>query len=232
MRVSQRAYFPSGKKNNERKKETARFKVACLNTRTIQDSEGRPQRRSALVARELARLDIDIAARSEVRFAGQGSFTEDGAGYTHSLPGKNKDMRRLSCVGFMIKTSIARKLQILPVGHSDHLMSLRLPIRDSKFATVLSVYAPTLQAVTGVKEVFYRDLHNLLQQADSKDKRFILGDFNTRVGRDFETWKGVHGRHGTGNCSDDGRLLLEVCFEHQLTVTNTLFQQKSSFKET
>ena len=48
----------------------------------MQDSEDRPQRRSALVARELTRLDIDVAALSEVRVAEQGSLREDGAGYT------------------------------------------------------------------------------------------------------------------------------------------------------
>ena len=42
----------------------------------------RPQQRSALVAWELARLDTDIAALSEVRFAEQGSLRKDGAGYT------------------------------------------------------------------------------------------------------------------------------------------------------
>ena len=114
----------------------------------------------------------------------------------------------------MIKTSIARKLQNLLTGHSDRLMSLRLPIQDNNFATVLSVHAPILQAETGVKEAFYRDLHNLLQQVDSKDKLFILEDFNARVGRDFELWKGVLGRHGIGNCNDDGRLLLEFCSGH------------------
>ena len=78
-------------------------------------------------------------------------------------------------VDFMIKTSIARKLQNLPVDHSDRIMSLRLPIRDSKFATLLSVYAET-----GVKEAFYRDLHNL-QQLDSRGKLLVLGDCNARV---------------------------------------------------
>ena len=117
------------------------------------------------MARKLAGLDIAIAALSEVRFAEQGSLRKDGAGYTLFWFGKNKDERRLSRVGFMIKTSIARKLQNLPVGHSDRIMSLRLPIQDSKFATVISVYSPTLQAEIGVKEAFYRDLHNLLQQA-------------------------------------------------------------------
>ena len=77
----QRASPPSGKKN-EGKKNTASLKVACCNVCTMQDSEDRPQRRSALVARELARLNIDIAAASEVRFAEQDLVTEDGAGYT------------------------------------------------------------------------------------------------------------------------------------------------------
>ena len=53
----QRASLPSGKKN-ERKKKTANLIVACWNVRTMQDSDDRPERRSALVARELARLDI------------------------------------------------------------------------------------------------------------------------------------------------------------------------------
>ena len=40
-----------------------------LDIRTVQNSEDCPQRHSALVARELARVDIDIAALREVRFA-------------------------------------------------------------------------------------------------------------------------------------------------------------------
>ena len=83
-----------------------------------------------------------------------------------------------------------------------------------------------------MKEAFYRDLHNLLQQVDSKTKLLILGDFNARVGRDFELLKGVVGRHGIDNCDDNGRLLLEFCSEHQLVITNTLLQQKDRFEAT
>ena len=71
------------------------------------------------------------------------------------------------------------------------------------------MYAPTLQAETGVNEAFYRDLHNLLLQVDSGDKILIVGDFNARVGQDFELQKGDLGRHGTGDCNDTSGLLLE-----------------------
>ena len=69
------------------------------------------------MARELAGLDIAIAALSEVRFAERGFLGKDGADYALFWSGKNKDERRLSGVGFIIITSIARKLQSLRVSH-------------------------------------------------------------------------------------------------------------------
>ena len=87
----------------------------------------------------------------------------------------------------MIKTSIARKLRNLPVGHSDRIVSRRLPIQDNKFTTVLSVYAATLQAEIGVKKAFYRDLHNLLQQVDSKDKVLIFRRLQRKSGTILQT---------------------------------------------
>lgn len=200
----------------------------------MQDSENtdRPQRRSALVARELALLDIDIAAVSEVRFAEQGSLVEHGAGYTLFWSGKAKDDIRLSGVGFMINNSITKKLESLPVGHSDRLMFLRLPMQENQYAAIISVYAPTLQADPTTKESFYSELRSLLQKTNSADKIFILGDFNARVGRDHTICPGVLGLHGVGNCNENGRLLLELCAENSLTITNTLFQQKARFKTT
>lgn len=64
----------------------------CRNIRTMPDSEGnnQPQRRTALVAWELARLGIDVTAISEERFAEQGSLTEHRAGYILYWYGKGK----------------------------------------------------------------------------------------------------------------------------------------------
>ena len=52
------------------------------------------------------------------------------------------------------------------------------------------------------------------------------------MGQDAVTWKGILGRHGVGDCKDNGRLLLEFCMEQQLVITNTIFQQKDILKTT
>ena len=65
---------------------------------------------------------------------------------------------------------------------------------------------------------------------DSRDKLTIMGDLNARVGRDHTVWQGVLGRHGVGNCNANERMLLELCSEQGLIITNSLFQQIAKFK--
>ena len=83
----------------------------------LKDS-GRPERRSALIAHELLRLNIDIAALSEVRLPEEGSLKEHGAGYTLFWSGKPASERRLSGVGFMLRDAIASKLESTPTGEA------------------------------------------------------------------------------------------------------------------
>jgi len=192
----------------------------------------RPERRSALIAYELSRLNVDIAALSEIRFPDEGSLQEQGTRYTLFWSGKLSTERRLAGVGFMVRTPIASKLESLPTGHSDRIMSMRLPLKNKQYATLFSVYAPTLQAELAEKDKFYSELRSLIQSTPADDKVIILGDFNARVGKDATAWKGVLGRHGVGNCNDNRRLLLELCTEQQLVITNTIFQQKDNLKTT
>ena len=146
------------------KKSKQVLNVACWNVRTMIDKadSSRPEHRSALVAHELSRLNIDIAALSEVRFADEGSLKEHGAGYTLYWSGKPSTERRLSGVGLMVRNSIASKLDRLPTGHSDRIMSMRLPLEGKQHLTLFSVYAPTLLADPADKDIFYSDLRRLL----------------------------------------------------------------------
>ena len=128
----------------------------------------------------------------------------------------------------MVSTSIATRLENLPTGHSDRIMSMRLPLKNKRHATLFSVYVPTLQAEPAEKDKFYSQLCSCLQSTPVDDKVIILGDFNARVSQDADSWKGVFFRHGVGNCNDNGRLRLELCTEQQLVITNSIFQQKNT----
>ena len=79
--------------------------VASWNVRTLGDSatSSRPERATALVARELDRYGIDIAALSETRLADSGQLVEKGAGYTFFWQGRPAAEVRQSGVGFIIK---------------------------------------------------------------------------------------------------------------------------------
>ena len=103
-------------------------------------------------------------------------------------------------------------------------MTVRLPLAKKRFATFISVYAPTMQHTAEFKEQFYSELRAAIVATPKSDKLTILGDFNARVGADFSAWEGVLGRHGVGKCNSNGQLLLELCMTHNLLVTNTIFQ--------
>ena len=74
----------------------------------------RPERRSALIAHELSRLNVNIATLRNACFLGEGSLQEHGTRYTLSWSGKPTTKGHLSGVGFMVSTSIASKLENLP----------------------------------------------------------------------------------------------------------------------
>jgi len=146
-----------------------------------EDSD-RPARRTALVAAELSRYDVDIAALSETRFANEGSLTKVGGGYTFFLKGLPHDASRIHGVGFAIRTSLISQITESPIGVNEQLMTLRLPLAKGRYMTVLSAYAPTLLSDEATKDSFYDCLRATLQAVPRNDRLVLLGDFNARVG--------------------------------------------------
>ena len=65
-----------------------------------------------------------------------------------------------------------------------------------------------------------------------RDKLFLLGDFNARVGRDYTSWCKVIGPHGVGRENSNGTMLLSTCTQYNLVITNTIFQQSNKYKTT
>ena len=112
------------------------------------------------------------------------------------------------------------------------MISMCLSLKNKQYVTLFTVYTPTLQAEPTEKDKFHLELHSCLQSTSADNKVIILGDFNARVSEDADSWKGVLGRHSIGNCNDNGCLLLELCTEQQIVITNTIFRLKDRLKTT
>ena len=121
---------------------------------------------------------------------------------------------------------------MLPVGINERLMKLRIPLSRIRYLTIISAYAPTLTSPDDAKEQFYEQFCQVIRSTPTSDKLVILGDFNARVGRDYSSWKGVHGRHGEGKINDNGLLLLSKCAEHSLCINKTQFRMSDKYKTT
>ena len=120
--------------------------IDAWNVRTLMDSSGsdRPQRRIALVGRELDRYKVEIAAQSETRLPEEGLLKEVGAGYTFFWSGRKKEERREAGVGFAINSHLVSKPSGPPKCINDRLKTLRLPLSGKRQATIVSAYAPTM----------------------------------------------------------------------------------------
>ncbi|BHF73860.1 hypothetical protein SprV_0401694400 [Sparganum proliferum] len=185
----------------------------------------RPERSTTLVARELARNKVDIAALSETRLSEQGQLEEVGVGYTFLWSGRPRTERRDAGVAFAIRNDIVGRLPCLSQGINDRLMSLRLPLRrGGEFATIITAYDPPMTSSEAVsRDKFDEDLHALPATVSKAVRLIVLGDFNARVGTDHTAWRGVLGPHGLRGSNDNGLLLLRTCAEHRLILTNKFF---------
>ena len=181
-----------------------------------------------MLANELARYNVDIAALSETRREEEGELNERGAGYTFFWKGKAAGEPRQAGVSFAIKNSLLSQLDSLPKMVSERLMLLRLQLTGGRCATLISAYAPTMTNEEEEKERFYQQLHSIILSVPITDKLIILGDFNARVGKDTKIWNKVIGRHGMGSTNSNGTMLLSLCAEHKLVISNTTFDQPES----
>ena len=111
-------------------------------------------------------------------------------------------------------------------------MTMRLLLSKDNFATIISVYAPTLTNLDENKEAFNNQLASVLSGIPRTDKLLQIGDFNTRIERDNDKWPFVTSKHGIGKSNSNGELLLVLCSEFELIVTNTMFKQKDERKTT
>jgi hypothetical protein len=208
--------------------------VGTWNVRTLLDEQDgvrseRAQRRSALIAKELKALRMDVVALTEVRKLGSGQLIEEMGGYTIFWKGKDEGVR-IHGVGFAVRSKLADRMVTQPIGVNERLMHFRYKSEYGKHVTFVCGYAPTMMAPEHDKVAFYDGLQSIIDAIDKDDVIMLMGDFNARVGADFHVYKGCLGKHGVGKCNSNGDLLLDFCVRNKLVITNTVFQHRKALK--
>ena len=98
------------------------------------------------------------------------------------------------------------------------------------YLTIVDVYAPTLTNPSEVEEAIYSELKTTISSVATFNKLLSLGDFNAQVGRELIVWPGVIGCQGVCNSNSSGLLLLLMCTEFKLCITNTVFRLPDKLK--
>ena len=179
-----RPQLPSTVENQlGRRRRRQLLTIAQWHIRALLEREAadRPERRTSLVAMELAKYNIDTAALCETRFSAYGSLND--LEYSFFWSGKPEGERREAGVGCAIKMDIVTKLTEMPRPISDRIMTMRLRLSKDNFATVISVYAPIMTNPDENKDAFYIQLASVLSGIPRTYKLLLIGDFNARIGR-------------------------------------------------
>ena len=173
--------------------------MAAWNIRNLCDRPGniRPKESIALVACEVCKYNIEIAALSGVRLANFGNLFKERGAYTFIWQGKPSTDKRESGVGFTIDKNL--KLSEASVGYSE----------SKTLLTMMLAQKCHLHIVRGIQCCIDK-CHNRFSR---KDKAIVLGDFNAWVGSYLQTWPGILGHHVIGEVKSNGHLLISFCTE-------------------
>ncbi|KAI8516720.1 hypothetical protein Bbelb_053010 [Branchiostoma belcheri] len=117
---------------------------------------------------------------------------------------------------------------------SERIIKITIKEKDNT-SNYFQIYAPCNYSYTEEeKDRFFSQLSDSISEVPDEEEVVVMGDFNGRVGSRRDPWSIHLGPHSDGStkCNYNGHQLLSLCAEHDLVITNTLFQHRPSHRQT
>jgi exonuclease III len=197
--------------------------VSTFNVRTLNDKlmNGRPLARLIGL---LVENNVDICGVQEVKREGKHHLREMGYEFYHS-DGGNKSHHG---VGIAIRSSIAQTNDIYIRHSSPRALYLVLKVKGKEsLVHLITAHAPTEVAKEEDKDAFYKELDQILEDVNTKERVFIMIDANARTGVQSDTNAKVVGNFGRDELNKNGERLINFCHKYKLCLANTFFQKKA-----
>ena len=157
-----------------------------------------------VVKQEMARVNVDILAISELRWTGMGEFNSDD-NYIYYCG--QESLRRRNGVTIIVDKRVQNAV-LRCNFKNDSMISVCFQGKPFNIM-IIQAYTPTSNAEEAEVEQFYEDLQDLLEITPKKDVLFIIGDWNTKIGS--QEMPGVTGKFGLGVRNEAGQRLIEFC---------------------
>ncbi|KAK6032379.1 reverse transcriptase [Ostertagia ostertagi] len=154
-----------------------------------------------IIARELSKCRVTVAALSELRISGCGTTrvqvpaTDDWMTLYYSGGQEHRDG-----VGFMLNS------------------------HASKCVVSFQPISPRIAVITLGGTVKSHILQDVLDSIPRRDLVIVTGDLNARTGADRTGWEPVMGRFGVGEMNNNGLRLLSFATFNDLVIGNSLYQ--------
>ncbi|CAF1666979.1 unnamed protein product, partial [Didymodactylos carnosus] len=161
----------------------------CINVTTMgQERDGRDE----LICRTMEKYELDVCAISETKWRKSGKVKIGD--YMVYYSGVKEEEKKYGGVAVAIRSKLVGCVTSWqPID--ERIMWLSCSAKNVS-VTFVSCYAPTNEADDKSKEKFYQTLDQVVNGIPKRHMLVIMGDFNARVGDDYETWKGVMGKCG------------------------------------
>ena len=112
------------------------------------------------------------------------------------------------------------------------MIELTLVVFEEDVLRLICGYAPQSGRSLEEKESICDKLKNEWDMHSADDLVMCLGDLNGHVGRYIDGFDWLHGGYGVGQRNLEGRMLLELCLEKELCVSNKWFKREGKRKVT
>uniref|UniRef100_A0A8D8YDR6 Craniofacial development protein 2 n=1 Tax=Cacopsylla melanoneura TaxID=428564 RepID=A0A8D8YDR6_9HEMI len=208
------------RKNNCKKSQ---YKIGTWNVRGMNEL-GKTEN----IVNEMKNMDIDILGISE-------TFLKNSGDYVSTLPNNDKfrviysgGTKSRKGVGFILNQRTMNTVETIH-RESERVIAIKIKAQPVDLF-IIEAYAPTSDAAEEEVDEFYESVKNVINKKKSRDILLLIGDFNSKVGK--QRRGDTMGPYGTGKINDRGENFINFCIENDLVITNTWFEQKETARYT